>query len=49
MSARAGGRGPFCRVTLHDGALHVFAFSEDFDQPMQAVMDIPIDRIAFPD
>ena len=41
--------GRFCRATIHDDALHVFAFSEDLDQPLQAVMDFPMDEIRFPD
>ena len=41
--------GRFCRVVLHADALHVFAFSEDLDQPLQAVMDFPMDEIRFPD
>lgn len=41
--------GRFCRLVLHGEALHVFAFSEDFDQPLQAVMEYPLDEIRFPD
>ena len=41
--------GRFCRATIHDDALHVFAFNEDLDQPLQAVMDFPMDEIRFPD
>ena len=41
--------GRFCRVVLHADALHVFAFSEDLDQPLQAVMEYPLDAIRFPD
>lgn len=41
--------GRFCRVVLHGESLHVFAFSEDLDQPLQAVLDVPLDRIRFPD
>lgn len=41
--------GRFCRVVLHGEALHVFAFSEDLDQPMQAVMEYPLDAIKFPE
>ena len=43
------GEGRFCRLVLHGDALHVFAFSEDLDQPLQAVLDVPVDRIRFPD
>ncbi|QJD15816.1 hypothetical protein [Paracoccus sanguinis] len=41
--------GRFCRVVLHGDALHVFAFSEDLDQPLQAVMEYPLDVIRFPE
>ena len=41
--------GRFCRLVLNDGALHVFAFAEGGDQPMQAVLTIPVDEIRFPD
>ncbi len=39
--------GRFCRLVLHGEALHVFAFSEDGDQPMQAVMELPVDSLQF--
>ena len=35
---RLAHEGRFCRVELHNGALHIFAFKEDGDQPLQAVM-----------
>ena len=41
--------GRFCRAVLHGESLHVFAFSEDLDQPLQAVMDYPLDSLRFPD
>ena len=41
--------GRFCRVLLHGEALHVFAFSEDLDQPMQAVIEYPLEAIKFPE
>ncbi len=28
------GEGRFCRMTMHNDAFHVFAFSEDGEQPM---------------
>lgn len=37
--------GRFCRLVLHGEALHVFAFSEDNDQPLQAVMAYPVERL----
>lgn len=40
--------GRFCRVVLHNDMLHVFAFAEDGEQPMIAVMEYPLDAIAFP-
>lgn len=41
--------GRFCRVVLHNESIHVFAFSEDGDQPLQAVMAYPLDQITFGD
>lgn len=41
--------GRFCRAVLHGESLHVFAFSEDMDQPLQAVMDYPLDSLRFPE
>ena len=41
--------GRFCRIVLHADAIHVFAFSEDLDQPLQAVMEYPLDAIRFPE
>lgn len=38
----------FCRAVLHGDSLHVFAFSHDFDQPLQAVIAYPLDEISFP-
>lgn len=40
--------GRFCRLVLQNDMLHVFAFAEDGDQPMQAVMEYPLDAITFP-
>ena len=40
--------GRFCRVVLQNDMLHVFAFSEDGDQPMLAVLEYPLDAVAFP-
>lgn len=40
--------GRFCRVVLQNDMLHVFAFAEDGDQPMVAVMEYPLDAITFP-
>lgn len=40
--------GRFCRVVLQNDMLHVFAFAEDGDQPMLAVMEYPLDAISFP-
>ena len=40
--------GRFCRVVLQNDMLHVFAFAEDGDQPMLAVMEYPLDAITFP-
>ncbi|WP_134726033.1 hypothetical protein [Paracoccus luteus] len=39
--------GRFCRLVLHGEALHVFGFSEDGDQPLQAVMELPVDSLQF--
>lgn len=39
--------GRFCRVVLQNDMLHVFAFAEDGDQPMLAVMEYPLDAITF--
>ncbi|MDO5631091.1 MAG: hypothetical protein Q4G22_04560 [Paracoccus sp. (in: a-proteobacteria)] len=41
--------GQFCRVTLSGESLHVFIFSEDGDQPLQGVVEYPMDTIRFPD
>lgn len=41
--------GRFCRLVLQNDALHVFAFAEDGDQPMQAVVEYTMDAIRFPD
>lgn len=41
--------GRFCRVILHNESLQVFAFSEDGDQPLQAVLAYPLDQITFGD
>ena len=40
--------GRFCRVVLQNDMLHVFAFAEDGDQPMLAVMEYPLDAVTFP-
>ncbi|MBB1492836.1 hypothetical protein H5395_15130 [Paracoccus sp. MC1854] len=40
--------GRFCRVVLQNDMLHVFAFAEDGDQPMIAVMEYPLDAVTFP-
>lgn len=40
--------GRFCRVVLQNDMLHVFAFAEDGDQPMVAVMEYPLDAVTFP-
>ena len=40
--------GRFCRVVLQNDKLHVFAFAEDGDQPMLAVMEYPLDVVTFP-
>lgn len=40
--------GRFCRVVLQNDMLHVFAFSEDGDQPMLAVLEYPLDAVVFP-
>jgi len=40
--------GRFCRVVLQNDMLHVFAFAEDGDQPMLAVMEYPLDAVSFP-
>ena len=37
--------GRFCRLVLHGESLHVFAFSEDADQPLQAVMEFPVESV----
>lgn len=39
--------GRFCRAVLNGDSLHVFAFSEDGDQPLQAVLEVPMDQIRF--
>lgn len=42
--------GRFCRLVLRNDALHVFAFSEDGDQPLQALIEYPLGTtIRFPD
>ncbi|MDO5705575.1 MAG: hypothetical protein Q4G49_10970 [Paracoccus sp. (in: a-proteobacteria)] len=41
--------GHFCRVTLSGESLHVFIFSEEGDQPLQGVVEYPLDSITFPD
>jgi len=37
--------GRFCRLTAHNDALNVFAFSEDGDQPMVAFQSWPSDLL----
>ncbi|WP_299359484.1 hypothetical protein [uncultured Paracoccus sp.] len=39
----------FCRFTVHNDALHVFAFSEEGDQPLLAISEYAMDEISFPD
>ncbi|MDQ1900000.1 hypothetical protein RAH32_06040 [Paracoccus sp. WLY502] len=46
--AALAAEGRFCRVVLQNDMLHVFAFSEDGDQPMLAVLEYPLDAVAFP-
>lgn len=46
--AALAAEGRFCRVVLQNDLLHVFAFSEDGDQPMLAVMEYPLDAVTFP-
>lgn len=41
--------GRFCRLVLQNDALHVFAFAEDGDQPLQALVEYPVDAIRFAD
>lgn len=41
--------GRFCRLVLQNDALHVFAFAEDGDQPLQALVEYPMEAIRFPD
>ena len=43
------GTGMYTTGLGHGDALHVFAFSEDLDQPLQAVMEYPLDVIRFPE
>lgn len=40
------GEGRFCRMTMHNDAFHVFAFSEEGDQPMVGLKTWYEDEIA---
>lgn len=41
--------GRFCRAVLHGESIHVFAFAEDGEQPLQAVAEYPLDQVDFGD
>ena len=41
------GEGRFCRMTMHNDAFHVFAFTEEGDQPLVGIRTWYEDEIAF--
>ena len=43
--AALAGEGRFCRVTMHNDAFHVFAFTEDGEQPMVGLRSYYEDEI----
>lgn len=44
--ADLAGEGRFCRAAMLHDEIHVFAFSEEGDQPMVGFRSWPVDRIA---